>query len=247
MTISLIEGWPGQAPNSQGCIPGLIPLGLPLAKAWPDQKLSEEVEDILVRQVTVPSDCQSELWDESRRLCFRYRLTPLQEGGSAIAGDVAAIVKGVHIIATDITHMLEAEEQLRRAEAERTRLVACEAAVQEASRMKTEYFTHISHEIRTPLAGIISAAELLLADPLLESEQRLLVSQALRSGEILLELVGMVLDLRKIESGELVLEHIAFRTADLIRDAQLLSVLVKRKVMFRKNFCLFVICVLVVR
>jgi signal transduction histidine kinase len=57
-----------------------------------------------------------------------------------------------------------------------------------------------------------------------------LVSQALRSGEILLELVGMVLDLRKIEAGELALECSAFRTADLLRDAQLLSVLVKRKV-----------------
>ena len=103
--------------------------------------------------------------------------------------------------------------------------------------MKTEYFTHISHEIRTPIAGVISIAELLLGDPLLQSEHRLLVSQALRSGEILLELVGMVLDLRKIESGELELERASFRTADLIQDAQLLFVLVKQKVWAYNSCC----------
>lgn len=74
--------------------------------------------------------------------------------------------------------------------------------MQETSRLKAEYFTHISRKIRTPIAGIISITELLLADPLLQPQPRLLVSQALRSGEILSELVGMVLDLRKIESGE---------------------------------------------
>ena len=77
---------------------------------------------------------------------------------------------------------------------------------------------------------MMSIAELLLSESLLQLEHRLLVSQALRSGEIWLELVGMVLDLRKIESGELKLERTAFRTADLIRDAQLLSVLVKKEV-----------------
>ena len=234
MTISMIDGWYHDASDlsgcSPGCSPGFTPVGLPLTKGWSDPKLAEAVQDMMARQATASSDCQTQLWDATGSRCFRYRLTPLLKDGSLAAEGITPVVKGVSVIATDITDMVEAEEQLRRAEVEHARLVACEAAVQEASRLKTEYFTHISHEIRTPVAAIISIAELLLADPQLDAEQRLLVSQALKSGQILLELVSTVLELRKIESGELKLECKAFRTADLIEDAQLLSVLVTKKV-----------------
>ncbi len=228
MTIRMIEGW-----LSEGCeLPsrrsGFTLLGLPLCDGWPDQELAEAVQLMLAQQHAEPRTCQTQMWRGDGQRCFRYRLTPLQERSDT--EDIRSSITGISVIATDITDMLEAEEQLRSAELERSRLVACEAAVQEASRLKTEHFTHISHEIRTPVAGIISIAELLLADVSLQPEHQVLVSQALRSGEILLELVGMVLDLRKIESGELELQHAVFRTADLIRDAQLLSVLVKRKV-----------------
>lgn len=58
---------------------------------------------------------------------------------------------------------------------------------------RTEFLTTISHEIRTPIAGIISICELLASDPTLLDDHRSLVDKAMRSGEVLLELVGMVL------------------------------------------------------
>lgn len=51
----------------------------------------------------------------------------------------------------------------------------------------------MSHEIRTPIAGILGICELLLDDPSLAESHRSLVGKAVRSGEILLDLVGMVL------------------------------------------------------
>jgi hypothetical protein len=67
-----------------------------------------------------------------------------REGGTAAEG-TTPVVKGVSVIPTNITDMPQAEERLRRAETERTRLVACEAAVQEVSSLKIGYFTHTSH------------------------------------------------------------------------------------------------------
>jgi hypothetical protein len=77
MTIRLIEGWSSDAFDLQGHTPGFTRLGLLPADGCPDPKLGEAVKNIMTRQVTVRSNCQSELWDASRRRCYRYRLTPL--------------------------------------------------------------------------------------------------------------------------------------------------------------------------
>lgn len=58
---------------------------------------------------------------------------------------------------------------------------------------RTAFLTVISHEIRTPIAGILGICELLMDDSTLSEGHRSLVGKAIRSGEILLDLVGMVL------------------------------------------------------
>lgn len=100
---------------------------------------------------------------------------------------------GVIVVASDVTDLIVAERALKRADLERAELVASETAAKEASRLKTSFVTNISHEIRTPIAGMIGIAELLLADPTVGAAHRRLLDKSLQSGEILLELVGMVL------------------------------------------------------
>lgn len=100
---------------------------------------------------------------------------------------------GVIIVATDVTDLLAAEAALQQADLERAQLLASETAAREASRLKTAFVTNISHEIRTPIAVMIGIAEILLADGSLNEHQHDLVRKSLQSGEMLLELVGMVL------------------------------------------------------
>jgi len=225
--ITHFEGSPRDLSNVGGGNRSMI--GLRLDEAWPDVSLIEAARRTAGQHLDGLA-LSSEVTQHGVRQFYRYQLTPIHGASDQGTAHGPLTTIGVSIVASNITDITNAEQQLRKANAARAESAAREAAMQEAARLKTEYFTHISHEIRTPVAGIITIAELLLADPQLQLEHKLLVSQALRSGEILLELVGMVLDLRKIESGGLELEHTAFRTADLIQDAQLLSVLVKKKV-----------------
>lgn len=81
----------------------------------------------------------------------------------------------------------------------------------------------MSHEIRTPIAGIININELLLSDESLLDEHRLLISKSLRAGEILLDLVGMVLDMGKVEAGKLEIECREFFLIDAVSDSGLFS------------------------
>jgi signal transduction histidine kinase/DNA-binding NarL/FixJ family response regulator len=84
-----------------------------------------------------------------------------------------------------------------------------------ASRAKSRFLANMSHEIRTPMNGVLGTAELLLEQPL-EGEQRRMVETMSSSGRALLGIVNDILDMSKIEAGELRLEQTDFDPSELV-------------------------------
>ncbi len=78
-----------------------------------------------------------------------------------------------------------------------------------ASRAKSDFVSRMSHELRTPLNAILGFSQLLVRETL-TPVQRNYSQQIHAAGQHLLDLIGEVLDLAKIEAGRLVLEHIVF-------------------------------------
>ncbi|WP_299142496.1 ATP-binding protein [uncultured Tateyamaria sp.] len=94
------------------------------------------------------------------------------------------------------------------------------AAADAANRTKSDFIASVSHEIRTPLNGIISMASH-LGDHPLSPELRECVSIIEDSGGLLLSTINDVLDLSKIEAGEMPIEFRPFdpgRSLSLARD-----------------------------
>ncbi|MDQ3563031.1 MAG: response regulator [Pseudomonadota bacterium] len=94
--------------------------------------------------------------------------------------------------------------------------VTRDAAIK-ASTVKTEFLASMSHEIRTPLNAIIGMGELLSETPLTRVQKRY-VGVFKKAGEALLALVNEILDLSKIEAGQLDLEEIPFNLRTLIEE-----------------------------
>ena len=79
--------------------------------------------------------------------------------------------------------------------------------LKEFDRMKSNFIATVSHELRTPLTSVIGYSEMLLEGMAgqMNPEQREYVNTILEKGESLLMLIGQVLDLSRIESGNVVI------------------------------------------
>ncbi|MDZ5650321.1 MHYT domain-containing protein [Nitrospirillum sp. BR 11828] len=105
--------------------------------------------------------------------------------------------------------LLRAREGLEEAVAERTRdLAAARVRAEAANQAKSEFLASMSHELRTPLNAVLGFAQLMdynkVQEPMTPKQQRG-VQQILKNGNHLLRLIDDVLDLARIDAGQLTL------------------------------------------
>jgi PAS domain S-box-containing protein len=122
--------------------------------------------------------------------------------------DVNGNVQGIIGISFDITARYAMEEQLK---------IAKEKA-EESNRLKTAFLANMSHEIRTPLNAIIGFSNLLVYDDL-ETEDKEVYSRLItQSGDSLANLINDIVDMAKIESGQVDVEKNEFKVNELMSD-----------------------------
>ena len=141
-------------------------------------------------------------------------------------------VAGFHVIARDITERKQAEAEiralnaslegrvtLRTAELETANreLRQAKDAAEQAHRAKSEFLSRMSHELRTPLNAILGFTEVLEVSKL-EPRQQANLRHIHTAGRHLLDLINEVLDIAKVEGGQLNISLEAVILSDLVSE-----------------------------
>jgi signal transduction histidine kinase len=167
---------------------------------------------------TLDADAQRDLRAEA--LALNHRLTDLESRFSAQLGAASRLTKGLLLglnlafgclllliglsfVRQSFRDQAKAEAESRKREEERREREALEAS----SRAKSQFLSRMSHELRTPLNAVLGFAQLMRTDRrrVLDPDQLARVQHIERAGTHLLALVNDVLDLSRVETGDMML------------------------------------------
>ncbi len=151
-----------------------------------------KVRDVAIGVLYVHSRAPHQFREEDRQLL------------SALADQAALAIEQARLYEATKRHAEELEQRVE----ERTQaLQAANLQLEAASRHKSQFLANMSHELRTPLNAILGYAELILDEIYGEVPETIrdVLERVDKSGRHLLGLINDVLDLSKIEAGELTL------------------------------------------
>ncbi len=112
---------------------------------------------------------------------------------------------GTHL---DITDHKKSEQALEEAKKEAER----------ANQAKSGFLANMSHELRTPLNSIMGLTGLVLEDTAISQDNREMTETVYKSAVNLLEIVNDILDISKIESGNVILEKVGFDLKNMVNN-----------------------------
>ncbi len=130
-----------------------------------------------------------------------YIARPWWNSGWAWCGYVLILLAVVVFIVRQIRHHYLVRQEMQR-----------HIHAEQLNEAKLQYFINISHEIRTPMTLIISPLQQLMADDK-DSKRQKVYRTIYRNAERILRLVNQLMDIRKIDKGQM---HLTFRETDVV-------------------------------
>ena len=136
----------------------------------------------------------------------------------AISDDVAPVVEAIVGLAVFVSICVSLYVAARARDVGLEQLDDARAEAQRAQRAQASFLANMSHEIRTPLSAILGWVQLLDDPRASQQERQRAVDTLRRNSSHLMELVDQVLDLSKMEAGELLVESVPTSIVGIIED-----------------------------
>ncbi len=122
------------------------------------------------------------------------------------------------IVYVNHLHTLAIVRDVTDREKDKLELIKAKEKAEESDRLKSSFLANMSHEIRTPMNGIIGFSELLKSRTLNPEEREYYTSVIVNNGRQLLDIINDVLEISKIETGQIELNIGKVNINNLIQD-----------------------------
>ena len=189
-----------------------------------DETCRQEVADAIARRLKEGRQYEVEYCilraDGSKRLVYERGIARCDENSNPVSIDGCAL---------DITELKKTEDGARQyrirfqalIEAQTRNYLSHRERGQQAVRAKTEFISNISHELRTPMHAILSYSKMGMADCSQESPETLkeYFHKIQSAGDRLLSLINNLLDIAKMEAGQMPLNKVLYDFSEVVEDA----------------------------
>ncbi len=118
-------------------------------------------------------------------------------------GSTFPVELSVRLIKLDKEYVVTVARDITERKLNEQKLIEAKEKAEESERLKSAFLANMSHEIRTPMNGILGFASLLKEPLLTKEEQEKYLSIIEKSGERMLNTVNDIIDISKIESGQM--------------------------------------------
>ena len=187
---------------------------------WKDYIFPEDLSRFL-------SELEDYIEGRSKSFQIEYRMKPKYSGYVWVLSSGEIVEKttsgkplrmvGIH---ANITNLRNVKEELliknKEIELQNKALLDAKEKAEESDRLKTAFLQNMSHEIRTPMNGIIGFAEFLKEEELTEEERQEYIDIINSSSHQLLNIVNDILDISKIETGQMKCNYTFFNINDML-------------------------------
>ncbi|MDX9972885.1 MAG: PAS domain S-box protein [FCB group bacterium] len=185
-------------------------IGAPFKNYYTDAERAEAAIKLVLAEGKITNyELTARAWD-GKETVVSYNATTFYDRDRKLQGVFAA--------ARDVTERRRLDEVLQEKNVE---LINAKVVAEKANLSKSDFLSSMSHELRSPLNAILGFAQLMESDsPEPTPGQKESIGQILQAGWHLLKLINEILDLAKIESGQLSLSPESVSLSEVMVECQ---------------------------
>ena len=185
-------------------------IGAPFKRCFTDPDRAEETINLVLTEKKVTDYELTARARDGKETVVSFNATTFYDRDRRLQGVFAA--------ARDVTERKRLDQALHENNVE---LADARSVAEKANLAKSEFLSSMSHELRSPLNAILGFAQLMESDALPPTpDQRESIAQILQAGWHLLKLINEILDLAKVESGQVPISREPVPLVDIILECR---------------------------